>query len=216
MEKLKLYVYNRTEKLARLAEDYNEKLRALHYAMCQVKRHTEIANDAKNGIARINYELKDVEDNLNLMDEMNALTMANYVTAKMNYENADDSIQSVLNEKRHEELLDLRLKELGENLLVLSQFRRKKRKLQLTLANYTMLSAEATKKIEELKEDAKMRLAELRRSAEILERVLGYSIGSHMLEWCTDATGNVIREPQLMPVELVEYEESTALVSVEN
>ena len=61
--------------------------------------------------------------------------------------------------------------------------------------------------------DLQRTMKKLRASLESLENLLGYTVGSHMLDWCYNSEGKITSLPQLLPIEI---EETRADVNAED
>lgn len=204
MEKMKIVVKHKSSKIDRLVEDFNNTLGEISNLLKRMKRQQEVKFDLETELMYLPSKKQHEEDDLALLMEMRAEKAKQLVEAKKVYENAYSDEDLWVDRDVLKYQLEYVADDMCECEVAISETNLKINRINANMIQYKKMHQMSEEFIENIKTELAKKVRELKRTAIILERVLGYSVGSHTLEWCLDKFGAFVLEPQLRQLEVVE------------
>ena len=202
MDRLKLRTKKMTKQLVVQRDLVNVYLEKIANAFKQNNRLREIVFDCETEIMLLEQSIEKLTDTVGELSACENSIIKRLSFVREQYEHSIVDEQEAFREVLFELLADYEQvvfdlsdskKMLDTKLKQKAEFEKQRHKYQVQIGSNEMAIQRTMKK--------------LRTSVEHLENLLGYSVGSHMLDWCYDSTGKVTSLPQLLPIEIEETEE---------
>ena len=199
MDRLKLRTKKMTKQLVVQRDLVNVYLEKITNAFKQNNRLREIVFDCETEIMLLEQSIEKLTDTVGELSACENSITKRLAFVREQYEHSIVDEQEAFREVLFELLADYEQvvfdlsdskKMLDTKLKQKAEFEKQRHKYQVQIGSNEMAIQRTMKK--------------LRTSVEHLENLLGYSIGSHMLDWCYDSTGKVTSLPQLLPIEIEE------------
>lgn len=193
-------------KLKALEIKYNYELGVLRSKITQYLRKMEIKKDCEESFEELDGIIEASSEMLDYLEEMDEKNTIAWATAKINYETYDGSIKDIVTEDKRYERLEEKLHDFIDSKLALAEVVRDKNKaINQKEFNKNLLN-QINIDLELLQEEAKTAFQNFKKTTLIVERVVGYSIGSHTLDWCYNDYGDLVLLPQIGEIEIKERE----------
>ena len=197
MERLVLKTDKADNKIIVKRDLYNMCLDKVTFLYKQNKRLQGIVFDAETELMEIEKKLQELKEEVVTLEAWEEAVAKKIVIVRKAYEScpADEqaSIRQMLTsfmKEYHDCVMDL-----SDNRYKLNQLAQKYKSFELI--RHRNLVQMGTNELNLEREVEKLRVA----TAE-LETLLGYTIGSHMIDWCYDSKGKVTSLPQLLPIDI--------------
>jgi len=219
-QKYRIRVTRSTLKLKKLVEEHNKELQELENILKRRARLKLLVFDIETELMQTTQEVKKLSPDLELAMAW-ATQTAEVMNASMN-----DFIESRMDKPDEllvkQEIFESNADYYKDTLIDVAKLQQKYNEMQDNIKQYEVARVANLKRIDELESEATIKFNGLERTTKLLERVLGYSIGSHTFDWYRDENGKCTKMPQLRALEVeemypdaVENKEET-LVEVES
>lgn len=191
-------------KLSALEMKYNWELDNVSRKIAFYLRQEEIKDDCEMAISVLEDKIKEYSEFLEYLEDMDEHNMIGFATAKINYETYDGSIKDITTEADRYKRMEDHLKNVLDGRMATAEVRRDKNKAINDKENYKNLRLNAMKVMEEIREELPGLIKSLKKTATYIETIVGYSIGSNMLDWCYNDAGDLVMMPQVSHIRVVE------------